>query len=143
MHLPLVHKGQELFIRSKAFPDQVFKGELDSIGDALDPTTRTVRARGTVENASRLLKAEQYVTVEIPDSVPMSLQIPSKAVFLRDNQYYVFLETGAGQFERRPVKVGSEREGRVVVLDGLKPGQQLVTEGCLLLQSLMDNAPKS
>lgn len=141
--LPLVHKGQELTIRSKAFPGQTFTGKLDLISDSLDPITRTVRARGTVDNQSRLLKAELYVTVEIPDTIPTSLQVPSKAVFLRDNQYYVFVETPDGQFQRQPVKVGSEREGKVAILDGLKQGQRLVTDGCLLLQSLMDNAPKS
>ncbi len=143
MHLPLVHTGQELVIRSKAFPGQAFHGQLDLIGDSLDPTTRTVRARGSVDNSSKLLKAELYVTVEIPDATPRSLQVPSKAVFSRDKQYYVFLETGAGQYLRQPVKLGSEREGKVAVLEGLKQGQHLVTEGCLLLQSLMDNAPKS
>jgi cobalt-zinc-cadmium efflux system membrane fusion protein len=143
MHLPLVHKGQELRIHSKAFPDRVFKGRLEMIADSLDPTTRTVRARGRVENAAKLLKAELYVTVEIPDAVPTSLQVPSKAVFLRDNQYCVFVQTGAGQFQRQAVKLGSEREGKVAVLDGLKEGQRLVTEGCLLLQALMDSAPKS
>jgi cobalt-zinc-cadmium efflux system membrane fusion protein len=143
MHLPLVHKGQELTIRTKAFPEQAFKARLELIGDSLDPTTRTVRARGSLENASKLLKAELYVTVEIPDAVPSSLQVPSKAVFLRENQYYVFLETAPGQFERHAVRLGSEREGRVAILDGLHQGQRLVTEGCLLLQSLMDNAPKS
>jgi len=142
MHLPLVHQGMELTIRSKAFPDQVFKGHLDLISGALDPTTRTVRARGTVQNPLELLKAELYVTVEIPDAVPKSLQVPSKAVFLRDNQYYVFLETGDGRYQRKPVQIGSEREGKVAILEGLQEGQRLVTEGCLLLQSLMDNAPK-
>jgi len=143
MHLPLVHKGMELTIRSKAFPGQTFHGRLDLIGDSLDATTRTVRARGSVENSSKLLKSELYVTVEVPDAVPMSLQVPSKAVFLRENQYYLFLETGAGQFQRHAVKVGSERDGKVAILEGLKPGQRLVTEGCLLLQSLMDKAPKT
>jgi membrane fusion protein, heavy metal efflux system len=142
-HLPLVHTGQELRVRSKAFPGEVFKGVLDLIGDSLDPTTRTVRARGTVENPSGVLKAELYVTVEVPDAVPLSLQVPSKAVFLRDNQYYVFLEQSAGHYQRQPVRLGSEREGRVAVLAGLKQGQRLVTEGCLLLQSLMDSSPKT
>jgi len=143
MHLPLLHKGMELTIRSKALPDQVFKGRLDLISGSLDPTTRTVRARGTVDNAEKLLKAEMYVAVEIPDAVPKSLQVPSKAVFLRGNQYYVFLETGDGRYQRKPVRIGSEREGKVAILEGLQGGQRLVTEGCLLLQSLIDNAPKS
>jgi cobalt-zinc-cadmium efflux system membrane fusion protein len=143
MNLGLVHKGQELTVRSKAFPGQTFKGHLDFISDSLDPTKRTVLARGTVDNSSKLLKAELYVTVEIPDDVSQSLQVPSKAVFLRNNQYFVFLELSAGQFQRHPVKLGSEREGKVTILEGLQPGQRLVTEGCLLLQSLMDNAPQS
>ena len=141
--LPLVHKGQELRVRSKAFPGQEFKGTLELIGDSLDPTTRTVRARGTVDNPSGILKAELYVTVDVPDTVPLSLQVPSKAVFLRENQYYVFVEQGAGQYQRHAVRLGSEREGKVAVLDGLKQGQRLVTEGCLLLQSLMDSSPRS
>lgn len=143
MQLPLVHLGQELQIRSRAFPDQVFTGRLDLIGNSLDPTTRTVRARGTVENQSQILKAELYVTVEIPDAVPRSLQVPSKAVFLRDNQHYVFVEKGQGEFKKQPVKLGSERDGKVVILDGLKEGERLVTQGCLLLQSVLDEAPKS
>jgi cobalt-zinc-cadmium efflux system membrane fusion protein len=143
MHLPLVHKGTELTIHSKAFPGQTFRGRLDLIGDSLEATTRTVRARGSVDNESKLLKSELYVTVEVPDVVSMSLQVPSKAVFLRENQYYLFLETGAGQFQRHAVTVGSERDGKVAILEGLKTGQRVVTEGCLLLQSLMDNAPKS
>jgi cobalt-zinc-cadmium efflux system membrane fusion protein len=143
MHLPLVHKGQELRIRTKAFPEKIFKGRLELIGDSLDPTTRTVRARGTVDNPEQLLKAELYVTVEIPDAVPTSIQVPSKAVFLRENQHYVFLEKGFGKYQRQPVKLGSEREGRVAILEGLAPGDRLITEGCLLLQSLMDEAPRT
>src|SRR5262249_47956364 len=77
--LPLLHTGQDLTIRSKAVPDKVFKGRLDFISDSLDPMTRLVRARGTVDNSSKLLKAELYVTVEIPDDAPTSVQIPSKA----------------------------------------------------------------
>jgi len=139
----LVHQGQELVVRSKAFPNQGFKGRLDLIGSSLDPVTRTVRVRGRIENPAGVLKAELYVTVEIPDAVPSSLQVPSKAVFFRDNQYYVFLETGDGRYQRQPVQLGSEREGKVAITAGLKPGQRLVIEGCLLLQSLMDNSPKS
>jgi len=142
-HLALVHQGQELVVRSKAFPNQGFKGRLDLIGSSLDPVTRTVRVRGRIENPAGVLKAELYVTVEIPDAVPSSLQVPSKAVFFRDNQYYVFLETGDGRYQRQPVQLGSEREGKVAITAGLKPGQRLVIEGCLLLQSLMDNSPKS
>jgi cobalt-zinc-cadmium efflux system membrane fusion protein len=141
--LPLVRKGQQLRIHSTAYPDRVFDGRLDLIGNSLDPATRTVRARGSVDNSSELLKAELYVTTELPDANPVTLQVPSKAVFLRGDQHYVFVEKAAGQYQLQPVQLGREREGKFSVLGGLKSGQRLVTEGCLLLQSLLDQAPKS
>jgi len=141
--LPLVHQGQEFTIRTKSYPDHDFKARVDWVGGALDPNTRTVRVRGVVDNAEQLLKAEQYVSAEVPDAPPLRILIPDKAVFLRDGQYYVFVETGTGQFQRQPVKIGAEREGQVSVLDGLQAGQFVVTDGCLLLQSLTDNAAGS
>jgi cobalt-zinc-cadmium efflux system membrane fusion protein len=141
--LPLIHPGQEFTIHAKSYPDKTFKARVDWVGGALDPNTRTVRVRGLVDNAAGLLKAEQYVSAEVPDALPLKILVPAKAVFLRDGQYYVFLETDTGQFQRQPVKIGSERDGNVAILDGLKEGQFVVTDGCLLLQSLTDNAAGS
>jgi len=83
------------------------------------------------------------VAVEMPSPDPLKILISAKAVFLRDGQYYVFLETDTGQYQRQAVKIGAERDGKVAILDGLKEGQLVVTDGCLLLQSLTDNATGS
>ncbi len=141
-HFALIRRGMELRILSPAFPGRSFRGRLEISGDALDPTTRTVKARGVVENAEGLLKAELYVTVEVPDVIPASIQVPAKAVFHSGSQDYVFLESAPGQFQRTAVKRGTEREGRVAILEGLQTGQRLVTEGCLLLQASLEDAPK-
>ena len=98
----------------------------------------TGEVRGTVDNPQRRLKAEMYVTVEIVGEVQAGADIPSEAVFLKDNKSYVYLERGPGRFERREVRLGAETDGRIAVLAGLPAGQRVVTEGCLLLQSMMD-----
>jgi len=66
------------------------------------------------------------------------VDIPAKAVFVRDNKPFVFVEESAGRFERREVKLGPENSGRIAVKDGLAIGQRVVTEGCLLLQTLLE-----
>jgi len=136
--LSALHTGQALRILSRAYPGSVFSGRLDLVGSSLDPATRTVEARGSVDNGDGRLKAEMYVTVEIVGESKPGVDIPSAAVFLTNNKSYVFLELERGRFERREVKLGAEADGRIAVLAGLKAGQPVVTEGCLLLQSMMD-----
>ena len=54
--------GEALRVHSRAYPDKVFDGTLEKIGDSLDPATRTVQVRGSVANPDKLLKAEMYVS---------------------------------------------------------------------------------
>ena len=113
------------------------------ISDYLDATTRTVKARGSVDNSARLLKAEMYVTVDLSlDSKPR-LEVSSKAIFLKGNQHYVFVEQARGQYVRRPVTLANEDHDTVHIVEGLAAGQRVVTDGCLLLEALMQAGSKS
>jgi cobalt-zinc-cadmium efflux system membrane fusion protein len=138
LDLPLLRSRQEIVIHTPAFPTNTFAGTIEVLGDALDPTTRTVKVRGLVPNPDRRLKAEMYVTVDVLGEASADVDIPAKAVFVRDNKPYVFVEESAGRFERREVKLGPENSGRIAVKDGLAIGQRVVTEGCLLLQTLLE-----
>ncbi len=139
--------GQQLRIHSLAYPDKSFEGELQNIGSALDPSTRTVKALGVVSNLDKLLKAEMYVTVDVLEAVSKSTQvgveIPEKAVFIRDNKSYLFVERFPGQYERKLVKTGRESDGKITILDGVIAGQNVVTGGSLLLESLLESTTKS
>jgi cobalt-zinc-cadmium efflux system membrane fusion protein len=135
--------GQLLRISSPAYPDRVFDGRISRISATLDPATRTVRVRGVVENPEALLKAEMYVAVDvIGNSAPsaQAVEIPAKATFMRNNQYYLFVEESPAHFVRRRVTLGTEQDGKVPVFLGVSPGQKVVTEGCLLLQALIEPA---
>ncbi len=156
-----LHPGEPLQIHSRAFPDRSFVGKLCYIGDSLDPATRTVKARGWVENPDGLLKAEMYVAVDVaidesshvpaPSVTAVSgdgpasarapaapVEVPARAVFFKDNQHFVFVEKEPGQYARQSVAVGVEHEGRVSVTDGLIAGQRVVTDGSLLLQAVTE-----
>jgi cobalt-zinc-cadmium efflux system membrane fusion protein len=130
--------GQPVLIHTKAYPDKIFNGRLEIIGHEIDPTTRTIKARCLVDNADGLLSAEMYVTVDVTATAAASVEISSKAIFLKDNQPYVFVETMTGEFSRRAVKLGVESSGRTAIVDGLVAGDRVVSDGCLLLESILE-----
>ena len=142
--LPALEPGQKLRVRANAFPDKVFEGTVEKIGDTLDPATRTIKVRGGVANPNNLLKAEMYVTVDVEEAVDKQaaagVEIPASSVFMVDSQYFLFVQTAAGVFKRQEVKVGLEADGKIPVFDGITAGQKVVTGGALLLQSIVNPA---
>ncbi len=130
--------GASFRFTSDAFPHRVFEGRVDIVSAEVDPVTRTVRARGTVANPDHALKAEMYVRVEVPGSSGGVASVPARAVFLRGERHYAFVEESPGTFVRHEVQVGAEQDDRVLVTNGLRAGQRVVTDGGLLLQQLMD-----
>ena len=146
--LAQVHAGQRLRVFSRAFPNAAFDGFIVTIGAEMDPGTRTVRVRAVVNNTTLQLKAEMYVMVDaLADSgggtAASAVKIPATAVFKRDNQSYLFVEKAQGQYERLAVKTGTEQDGKALILDGVRPGDKVVTDGCLLLEALIESANQS
>ena len=135
--LPLLRPGVQFIFTSRAFPGQTFTGRVDVVSEFIDPATRTIKVRGTVDNAQRLLKAEMFVTVNLPERDTRGVTVPSKAVFLKGEKHYVFVEQETGRFDRHEVHLGSEQGDRIVVLNGVDPGQRIVTDGCILLQQAL------
>jgi cobalt-zinc-cadmium efflux system membrane fusion protein len=140
--LSALHTGQRLQVSSRAFPGKVFEGVVDRIGDTMDPSTRTVKVRGIVNNPDTLLKAEMYVLADVVENAaqagPLGVEISAKALFMKGDDSFVFLEDSPGTFERKQVKVGVEQDNKVPIYEGISPGQKVVTEGALLLQALVE-----
>ena len=134
----LLAAGREVSIHTAAYPGKVFHGRLEIIGHELDPTTRTIKARCLVDNGEKLLRAEMYVTADVAAGGTAGVDVPTKTAFLKDERHYVFVETMPGQFERRQVKLGIESNGRTEILGGIKSGERVVSDGCLLLESILE-----
>ena len=138
-----VRLEQTFSIKSMSLPGQGFSGKVDFISDSLDPTTRTIKVRGSVANPQRLLKAEMFVKVEFVLEPESGVEVSSRAVFLRGEKHCVMLEEKPGHYSRQEVSVGSERAGRLIITDGLKPGQRVVVDGVLLLDQLLTQSSNS
>jgi membrane fusion protein, heavy metal efflux system len=140
--LPALQPGLSLEIHSRSFPDKIFNGVVDRIGDTMDPNTRTIKVRGIVHNPDKQLKAEMYVMVDVVQAQSkageMGVEVPSRALFMKGDDSFVFLEDAPGTYERKQVKVGIEKDNKVPIYEGINAGQKVVTEGALLLQSLVE-----
>ena len=117
--------------------EETVAGKITHVADFVDPLTRTVKVRGVVENPKRRVKAEMFVTAELKVPANSGFIVPTKAVYLRGEQNYVFVDAGKGSYVRKPVRLGRTSNGHQVVLDGLVAGEKVVVEGNLLLERLV------
>lgn len=134
-------------ISSIAFRNQGFRGEVVQFSESLDPTTRTFRLRGVVQNPTRQLKGEMYVTVSLPTGIEAGgadqfFAIPANAVFLVGEKRYVFIQNSETSFSRQEIRVAREIAGRAIVR-GLEQNQRVVTDGNLYMQQILLRAAAS
>jgi RND family efflux transporter MFP subunit len=138
--LPDIHPGDTLVVHTTAFPGKKFPGKILKLGDMLDPSTRTAKVRGSVENLGGLLKPEIYVNVDIiSEEKQKGIEIPSKAVLFIEGKRYVFLEKKPGDYIRTEVHVAEDHDEKAVVTKGLNVGDKVVEDGGLYLQAVIDN----
>ena len=133
--LAYVRVGDVVDITTDAY-EQIFRGKISYLADALDPNTRTLQARIVTENPGYKLKKDMYVTATVhAGALANALTVPDAAV-LRDseNQPFVYVQSGPNQFARRLVKAGDSQDGRTLVQNGLKEGERVVGDGSLFLQ---------
>ncbi|HZR17474.1 MAG TPA: efflux RND transporter periplasmic adaptor subunit, partial [Verrucomicrobiae bacterium] len=136
--LPHLQPGQTFEFNARAFPNQVFTGQVAVVSEFIDPATKTIKVRGTVDNSAHHLKAEMFVSITLPDPrQAFAASVPEKAVFLKGDKHYVFVEEQPGQFARREVTLGPEQQGQIAIASGISAGQRVVTDGCVLLQQIL------
>jgi len=133
----LVRPGTDVRISAAMLGEESIGGRITSVADFVDPQTRTVKVRGAIENADRRAKAEMYVTAELKVPDTRGFLVPTKAIYLRGEQYYVFVDARKGRYVRKAVRLGQTMNGHQVVLEGLAADEQVVTEGNLLLERLV------
>lgn len=123
-------------IRATAWPDQVFSGRVDALLPQVNPTTRSISVRLSLENRSRKLSPGMFVQVNFQgsDATPQ-LVIPSEALIMTGERSVVIVAGDKGRFDPVNVTVGRESDGRTVILAGLTAGQSIVLSGQFLIDS--------
>ena len=125
--------GAKVQLELPVLGGQPLEATVSAVTDQIDPATRTIKVRATVSNPQRLLKSDMLAKVRYARAVGQSVDVPATAVFLRDKAHYVFVQPSPGVFEPRDVKVLVEGAQRVLLGQGLQPGEQVVVQNGLLL----------
>lgn len=121
--------GLTIAAHSAAWPDFSFSGEVIAIDTRVDPVSRTVTVRALLPNEQGRLRAGMFLTVTVLKEDVVSLMIPEQAIVPERSNQYVFVVGADNVVERRQVETGRRRPGEVEILDGLKPGERVITEG--------------
>jgi len=126
--LTAIAPGMAIEAVSAAFPDQPFRGTINTIDPVIDPATRAVKVRAVLPNPDLRLKPGMLLTVTIESNPREALAVPELAVVGEGDSRFVYVIEG-NKVKRTPVRTGIRMDGRIEILEGLRPGQQVVTEG--------------
>ena len=126
--------GQELTFNLLALPGRTLTGRINYVAAAIDPATRRLMVRATVDNAGGQLKPEMFATVTLyaPDDQP-SVGVPKQALIYEGDQVRVWVAHEDKSIELRQIKTGLTNGDLVEVHGNLKPGEQIVTKGSLFI----------
>ncbi|AMR25720.1 hypothetical protein A0257_00530 [Hymenobacter psoromatis] len=129
-----VKVGQPVIITALAYPDKQFKGIITNISNVVDADTRVLQARVELPNPDGLLKPDMFCTVslQLKDGGEDLALNPKAVIFSKDN-YFVVKQDSPGKYRVVPVQVVRTTSQYTYVKGDLKNGDQVVTEGSLLL----------
>ncbi len=130
-----VKVGQSVSIEVPALGHEKLEGKLIYVGQTVNPETRTVLVRTALDNKSGRLKPSMLASMLIESAPVQRLVVPITAVVRQDDTDHVFVELSANNFRLTPVKLAAEQNGQRVVLDGLKPGMRIISDGAFHLNN--------
>ena len=156
--------GSKVELTVDTYPGEVFKGEVEALDARLNQDTRTLMVRGTLPNPDRKLLPGMFANTAVLAGEPRELvTVPRTALTysLYGDSVWVVKKEAADQAaqsaaptdkagaaiaadapdqetkliaERRYVRVGQTEQDRIAILEGIKPGEEVVTSGQLKLQ---------
>jgi cobalt-zinc-cadmium efflux system membrane fusion protein len=134
---PLFRAGQSVQVKLDAFPGQVFEGKINFVGESVDATTRRVLVSSEIRDPQHELRSGMFANFDISLGQPMrSAAVPVDGVVREgDGTMTIWVTADRRRFTRRIVRIGQERDGYRQILDGVRPGELVATEGALLLSN--------
>lgn len=124
--------GQEVSVSVRAWPGELFRGEVHYIAAYVDQGTRTVQVKARINNSDNKLKPGMFGEVYLAmESYPDAILVPETALFriLNSHEASLYRVTPESKVEMVRVGVGKRLAGVVQILSGLDDGDRLIVEG--------------
>ncbi|NQU17068.1 MAG: efflux RND transporter periplasmic adaptor subunit [Candidatus Saganbacteria bacterium] len=138
-----VIEGQRVDVTTIAYPDKKFSGIIRGIVPVLDSKSRTQKIRIEIPKAYSLLRANMYVDVDFIIPQGNKYAIPKAALLETGKRKLVYIDKGAGYYERRSVRVGplasilidGEKQLVYPLISGVKKDEAVVVAANFLIDS--------
>lgn len=126
--------GQDVSFTVPADPGRVYGGKLDYVAAMLDPASHRLAVRATVANPDGLLKPEMFANVTIfSDNTDGSVGVPREALIYEGSAVRVWVARDDRTIELRRIRTGLANGRMIQVVEGLAPGEKVVTRGSLFI----------
>lgn len=140
-------KGQAISITTRTYPSEVFMEKIDFIEPVLNPKTRTVHMRVVLNNKSGKFKPGMFVNGKVSAENANGknlLQVPASAVLWTGKRSVIYVKVKPNEpiFEMRTVILGNKVGDVYEVKSGLKPGEEVVTNGTFTVDASAQLAGK-
>jgi len=144
MDIPLLRLGQEVQVMVQAYPGRQFRARVTNIGAAVDPNTRRVSVRSEINDSKNELRPGMFATFVIRTGKPVrSPAVPLAGVVREgDGTMTLWATTDRKRMLKRTVQLGIQQDGYWQILDGVKPGELVATEGALFLNNALTEASR-
>jgi cobalt-zinc-cadmium efflux system membrane fusion protein len=136
---PVIHVGQPVEVRVMAYPDKSFKGQISTLGATIDPNSHRVTVRSEILDPDHELRPGMFASFAIQIHEPIEgLSIPvNGAVREGDGTMTAWVSTDRHHFVQRVVKLGLQNDNHYQVLEGLRGGESVVTDGAIFLDNML------
>ena len=128
-----VQPNQTAEIALDAFPGKTFHGKVLFVSNVMEADSRRNKTRIAFENPDLALKPNMFASVLLQAPSQQRVVLPSSALLMNNDRTTVFVATAPWTFERRTVQPLLEEGTRVVILSGVRAGEQIVVKGGILL----------
>ena len=144
--LGALRPGQRVSFRVNTYAGETFHGEVIEINPAVDEATRSAKVRIRVDNSARKLKAGMFAEGEVLTAMEAAaIVLPTAAVYRDDRSAksaHVFVVVD-GKAARRVVRIARERDSKLEIAEGLKPGDRLIVEQSIEIADGVPIQPRS
>lgn len=133
--LGAIRVGQMARVIFPNLSQEAIETEVTFINPHIDPQTRRGEVRLEVDNPGHALRPDMWATVEIEQNLGDVLSVPASAVLDTGTRNVAFVDRADGHLEPREVKIGAKTDDYWQVVEGLKPGEKVVTRALFLVDS--------
>jgi cobalt-zinc-cadmium efflux system membrane fusion protein len=135
--IPLLESGESVIVRVMAFPQRTFQAKIDKVGTVVDPNTHRLQVRCVVSDPRHELHPGMMATFTIRTGDDMqSVGLPDGGVVREgDGSYSAWVAEGQHRFRRRSVTLGVRQENLMQILEGIRPGENVATDGAIFLSN--------